>query len=141
MSDNNLLLDLVTYIITYASDPDGMLATVDGVDIFRDWMPDSPNNAIALMEYPGTSATVSNADERNISVQVRNESYEKARKKIWAIYNLLYDPENDIRVIDAITATRWVIVNARQAPFSLPKTDDGRFIFIFNMGVISSRDE
>jgi hypothetical protein len=137
MSDKNLLLDLVNYLITYASD----IVTEDGIDIFRDWLPDSPTNAVALMEYPGTSSQVCNADERSISVQVRNESYETARKNIWTIYNLLYDPENDIRIIDDISATRWVIINARQAPFSLPKTDDGRFIFIFNMGVISSRDE
>ena len=141
MSDKVLLLDLVDYIITYASDPDGMLATADGVDIFRDWMPDSPTNAIALNEYPGMSSQVCNADERSVQVMVRNESYEKARKKIWSIYNLLYDPESDIRIIDDITASRWVITNVRQPPFSLPKTDDGRFIFIFNMGVISSRDE
>lgn len=141
MTDKILLLDLVNYIITYASDPDGMLATHDGVDIFRDWMPDAPSNAIALKEYLGLSSQVCNADSRSIQVSVRNDSYEKARKKIWAIYNLLYDPEKEVRIIDNITASRWGIITANQPPFFLRKTDDGRSIFVFNMRVTSSRDE
>lgn len=137
MSDANLLLDLVTYLTIYASD----VVTADGTDIFRDWVPDSPDNLVSLNEYEGMSSSISNADNRSIQVLVRNTSYETARKNIWKIYNLLYDPENEVKIIDDITATRWVIISAKQPPFSLPRSDDGRAIFIFNMGVISHRDE
>ena len=138
LSDKNLLLDLVVYLIAYASDPD---ITADGVDIFRDWMPDSPDNATCLSEYPGETAENGNADLRSVQVKVRASSYESGRKKIWRIYNCLYDPENDIKIIDNITANRWGIIKPRQAPYHLNRDESDRDIFVFNMGVTTDRDE
>jgi hypothetical protein len=138
MSDKNLLLDLVNYIILYASD---IGITADGVDIFRDFQPDSPDNSVCLSEYPGITSYICNADVRSVQVKVRNTSYENGRKRIWGIYNLLYDPENDVKIIDAITVTRWGIIQPRQAPYYLTKDDSERRLFIFNMGVTTDRDE
>ena len=138
MSDKNLLLDLVNYIILYASD---IGITADGVDIFRDWMPDSPDNSVCLSEYSGLTSDVCNVDVRSVQVKVKNTNYENGRKRIWGIYNLLYDPDSELQVIDVITATRWGIIKPRQAPYHLVKDDSGRNIFIFNMGVTTSRDE
>lgn len=127
---SNLLLDLVTYASDYGS---------DGVDLFRDNMPDSPNNCIAFIEYPGNTSFIANADLRSVQVRLRNTGYETGRALIWSLYDFLYDPESGNRFID-ITSNRWVQITARQAPYLLQKDEHGRFIFIFNMGVLTSRD-
>lgn len=135
MTDKNILKDLVDYLIVYASD----ICTVDGVDIFRDGMPDSPDNCIELNEYPGEVSDISNCVLHSVQVKVRNTSYSTARKRIWQIFNLLYDPEKEVIFID-MTATRWVQISPRQAPFNLNRDDNNRAIFIFNMGVLTDRD-
>jgi hypothetical protein len=126
----NLLLDLVVYASDYG--------TAD-VDLFRDTMPDSPDNCIAFIEYPGDTSFIAKADLRSIQVRVRNISYEIARSTIYLLYNFLYDPESDDRIID-LPDNRWIQITARQAPYFLQKDESGRFTFIFNMGVLTNRD-
>jgi len=130
---NNLLKDIADYLIIYASD----VVTENGVDMFRDSMPDQPDNCVALNEYVGDVGF--DIDLRSIQVKVRHTSYEQARINICKIFKLLYDPEKDVRFID-INETRWIQVSPRNAPYELNKDDTGREIFIFNMGVLTNRD-
>ena len=126
----NLLLDLVVYASDYG--------TAD-VDLFRDTMPDSPNNCIAFIEYPGETSFIANADLRSVQVRVRNTNYETARTTIWDLFDFLYDPESGDRIVD-LPNNRWIQITARQAPYFLQKDESGRFTFIFNMGVLTNRD-
>jgi hypothetical protein len=134
MTASNLLLDFVTYSIAQG------WATVGGTNVFADNMPDSPDNCIAFIEYPGQSSFIANADLRSIQVRVRNSDYETGRQLIWDIYNTLYKPESDTRFID-LTVNRWVLIKARHTPYLLNRDETKRCIFILNMGVTTSRDE
>jgi len=126
----NLLLDLVTYASDYGE---------DNVTLFRDVVPDSPDNCVAFVEYPGNTSFIANSDLRSVQVRVRNTRYETARTTILGLYGFLYDPESGDRIID-LPNNRWIQITARQAPFFLQKDESGRFIFIFNMGVLTNRD-
>lgn len=131
----DLLKDIADYLIIYASD----VVTQNGIDIFRDGMPDQPNNCVSLNEYEGQPSFINNDVLRSIQVRVRNMVFETARTSIWKIFTLLYDPEHDKRFIQ-INQTRWIQVSPRSTPYKLIKDETGREIFIFNMGVLTNRD-
>jgi len=132
---SNLLIDLKDYLLVYASDA----VTTYGVDIFIDNMPDEPDNLTALKEYPGEVDFISNAVNRSIQIKVRNIDYMTAQNKINSIYNSLYSPESDIRIID-FTTTRWGIVAARNYPYLVNRDDKNRCIFVFNLGIVTTGD-
>jgi hypothetical protein len=132
MSD--LLKDLEDYFI------DQSIVTADGTDIFRDFMPESPDNCVSLIEYSGDVAFMAKMANRSVQVKARNTDYDLARAKINALFDAVYDPESDVRIVD-FTAGRWGIVKPRQYPFMLPKVvSDERFIFVFNMSVVTPFD-
>ena len=115
------------------------LVTASGTDIFMDILPDSPDNCVAVREYPGEVSFINNTANRSIQITVRNTSYTTCRTNIIALYNSIYDPEAEVRILD-FTATRWGIVKPRQYPFSLGKDKIKRFIFVFNMGIVTIGD-
>lgn len=129
----DLLLDIVNFWINES------LVTADGTDIFRDIMPDEPDNCIAIVEYAGEVSFINNAVNRSIQVRVRNTDHDDAKSKIVALYKSVYDPEADVRIID-FTATRWGIVKPRNYPYSLTRDKNNRFIFVFNMGIVTVGD-
>lgn len=131
----DLLLDIVNYLIIYASDA----VTEYGVDIFIDNMPDEPDDCAALIEYLGDVAFINNTTNRSIQVRVRDIDYNNGKAKILVIYNVLYQPESEIRIVD-FTATRWGIVKARNYPYKLNNDERDRVIFVFNMGIVTIGD-
>ena len=128
-----LLSDIVAFWVAKE------LVTASGTDIFMDILPDSPDNCVAVREYAGEVSFINNTANRSIQITVRNTSYITCRTKIIALYDSVYAPESDVRIID-FTASRWGIVTPRQYPFSLNKDDRKRFIFVFNMGIVTIGD-
>ena len=129
-----LTSDIGTYIVSKG------LATALATDVFIDTMPDKPDLCIAVHEYPGVPSQVASADDRSIQIEVRGATYEAARSKIWAIYKAFHDPESDVCEI-WISTTRWGVFRPRQTPFKLMEDDEKRVYFVFNMGVVTHRDE
>jgi len=129
----DLLLDMVNYAI--AQD----VVTGDGVDIFRDFMPDGPDNCVALIEYSGEVAFINNMLNRSIQVRIRNTDYVNCKVKAIAMYDILYQPESEIRIVD-FTATRWGIVKAREYPYLLNRDERDRYIFTFRLGIVTIGD-
>jgi len=128
-----LLSDIVAFWVAKE------LVTASGTDIFMDILPDSPDNCVAIVEYAGETSFINNALNRSIQVRVRNTVRATAKSKIIALYEIVYDPETEIRIVD-FTATRWGIVTPRQYPFQLDKDENKRFIFVFNMGIVTIGD-
>ena len=128
-----LLPDIVAFWIAEG------LVTASGTDIFMDTLPDSPDNCVAVKEYLGEVSFINNTANRSIQVRVRNTSYTACRTKIIALYNSVYNPEAEKRIVN-FTATRWGIVKPRQYPVSLDKDENKRFIFVFNMGIVTVGD-
>ncbi len=129
------LEELADYLIIYASD----VVTENGVDLFWDKTPDEPDNCVSLHEYDGAVNFAGNDLLRSVQVRVRNTSYENARININIIFDLLYNPDDDVRFIQ-INPTRWIQVSPRTPPYKLARDETGREIFIFNMGVRTNRD-
>ena len=130
----NLLLDVIEYMIAQG------VVTGANIDTFTDYLPDTPHNAIGLYEYAGTPAFIGDFANRSISVQVRNKSHENGRVKIQSIYNLFHKEEMEDSII-MLTATRWSIIHCRSTPSKLRVDESKRTIFVFNMGVLTSKDE
>ena len=129
--------DLITDIASYWVAE--LLVTAFGTDVFGDLSPDTPANCVAIKEYLGEVSFINNTINRSIQVRVRNTVRATAKSKIIALYDSVYDPEADVRIID-FTATRWGIVKPRNYPFQLDKDADNRFIFVFNMGIVTVGD-
>lgn len=129
----DLLLDMINYAIEQE------VVTEDGVDIFRDFMPDEPDNCVALIEYPGEVAFINNMLNRSIQVRIRNTDYVNGKVKAIAMYDVLYQPESEIRIVD-FTATRWGIVKAREYPYLLNRDERDRYIFTFRLGIVTVGD-
>ena len=131
MSD--LITDIANYWIAEG------LVTAFGTDVFGELSPDTPANCVAIVEYMGEVSFINNTLNRSIQVRVRNTVRSTAKSKIIALYDSVYDPEAEVRIID-FTATRWGIVKPRNYPFQLDKDADNRFIFVFNMGIVTIGD-
>ncbi len=131
MSD--LIIDLTDYWKAEG------LVTAFGTDVFGELQPDSPDNCVAIVEYPGEVSFINNALNRSIQIRVRNSVRATTKSKIIALYDSVYDPEAEVRIVD-FTATRWGIVTARNYPFQLEKDENKRFIFVFNMGIVTIGD-
>jgi len=129
----DLLLDIVNYWIGES------LVTADGTDIFRDILPDTPDSCVAIVEYAGEVSFINNTINRSIQVRVRDADHDDAKSLIVSLYDSVYDPEAEIRIID-FTATRWGIVTARNYPYQLDRDEDKRYIFVFNMGIVTIGD-
>lgn len=126
MSD--LLYDLVEYLRVSG------LVQGDGIDAFRDFTPDMPDNVVVLREYAGNPGLV---DVRSVQVVVRNVDAESAKDKAWRILSVLDVPEDRIL---PLPGTRWGVVAARQTPFKMGVDERNRYLWGFNLAVTTSRD-
>lgn len=128
---NPLLLDIVTYLTTNGA------IEGDGVDTFRDFIPESPDNIVAITEYTGSPIVPHEpAAHRSVQVSVRNLSADAARVKANEIFKL-FRSENSIIVF---TPERWGQVSLRQPPFRMKTDNADRVTYGFNMGITTSLD-
>lgn len=126
---NPLLLDIVTYLTN-----EGAIQG-DGIDTFRDFIPESPDNIVALNEYAGSPIVpYENSVHRSVQVSVRNKSADAARTKALEIFRLL---RSDNLIVD-FTPERWGQVYLRQPPFRSKTDSSDRVTYSFNMGVTTT---
>lgn len=130
MSD--LLEDVQAYIIAEG------LATVDGVDIFRDFIPEAPDNMISVAEYAGVPGSPGiDTQLRMVQISVRNTSYGTARSTSHQLYAMFHQPDD---LIMQLTADRWVISQPRQTPFQSGRDKRNRSTFVFNISLTTFKD-
>ena len=128
-----LLQDIVSYLISKA------VVTVDGVDIFRDFEPDTPDNIVVVSEYLGSPLPVGTTTvERGVQIVTRNKTYEGAQLKAQAVFNALVS-ENEDRRID-FTANRWAQIHIKGIPVKFKVDSLNRVYFVFNASVVTTRD-
>ncbi len=135
----DLLLDLINYLESL------VIVAGDGIDSFRDFMPDEPDKLVVLNEYAGSGTQTGAAGvSRSVQVMVRAspDDPEWAKNKAWEIFNVLDTPED--RVLDTrehiVPDVRWAVIVARQTPFKIKVDENARSIYGFNLGVVTSRD-
>jgi hypothetical protein len=128
----NLLLDVIEHLASKG------LVTGDGIDAFRDFMPDSPDNVVVVSEYsgsPGESALESY--DRSIQIKVRDINYTNCRNKINQIFAVLDNPQERIK---DLPNSRWGVFYAKQTPFKLEVDSSNRTVFVVNFGVTTYKD-
>lgn len=131
----SILEDIGSYFKTKA------LITDDGVDYFRDQIPDSPDKAVACFQYGGSSDTFGDASMLvAVQVNVREVTYSKARKLIYSLYNAVQVPADADSQIIQLTANRYALIETLQPPFKTELDEKNRTIFKFNMNVVTVRD-
>jgi len=129
---SDLLKDIEEYLIA------GELAVADGVDLFRDKIPDSPDTVIVLSEYIGSPGSVGiGATDRSVQVIVRANTYEDARRTSWGLYKFLINPQHELV---HLTPTRWGIMHGRHTPIKFQEDKQARTLFVFNLGITTLGD-
>lgn len=128
---NPLLLDIVLYLTSNS------LVVGDSIDTFRDFIPDKPDNLVALVEYKGSPAVAFDpAVHRSVQVSVRDKDADIARSKALAIYKALQSDKENLRV--DFTEDRWGQVYLRQSPFRLDTDVSERVTYAFNIGITTT---
>lgn len=128
---NPLLLDIVTYLTS-----NGVIDG-DGVDTFRDFIPEMPDNVVAITEYSGSPPVPYDTTvHRSVQVSVRNKNADAARRKALELYEVLRPTSEDCRV--DFTPERWGQVSIRQTPFRMKTDSSDRVTYGFNMGITTT---
>lgn len=126
---NPLLLDIVLYLTSK-----GVIAG-DGIDTFRDFIPEMPDSLVAITEYKGSPVVFYEPTvHRSVQVSVRDKNADAARRKALEIYKTFIS-ENSI--VD-FTSERWGQVSLRQPPFRLSTDSSDRVTYAFNMGITTT---
>jgi hypothetical protein len=129
---DNLLLEMVAYLKT------NNLCTNDGVDIFRDFLPDDPDDITILSEYAGLPPVKGvECVVRSVQVRTRSMNPDTARTKAWAIHKL-FNASNEGTV--KLNTNRWVIFNLRGTPARLGYDNRQRSEWYFNVGIVTYND-
>jgi len=130
---NPLLLDIIQYFVN------NNLAEGDGIDCFRDFSPEEPDNVIVLYEYQGMPPSEYDDIDvvhRSVQVTVRDIDPDNARAKALSLYNSLNVKECSKRV--DFTNERFAQVTLRQTPFKISMDENDRSIYGFNIGVTTT---
>lgn len=126
---NPLLLDIVLYLTSKG------VITGDGVDTFRDFVPEKPDNLVSITEYKGSPMVhYEPSAHRSVQVSVRDTDADSARRKALEIYKQFIS-ENSI--VD-FTPDRWGQVSLRQPPFRVSTDSSDRVTYAFNMGITTT---
>lgn len=128
---NSLLLDIVTFLTS------NRVIEGDGIDAFRDFVPEAPDNLVAITEYAGNPMVpYEPTAHRSVQISVRNKSADEARKKALEIFKVL-QPESEDKRVD-FTPDRWGQVSFRQPPFRMKTDNNDRVTYGFNMGITTT---
>lgn len=126
---NPLLLDMVLFFKSAG------LVKGDGIDAFRDILPNSPDNCVSLVEYAGSPSTMGvELVNRSVQVSVRDSSANAARAKALLLFKSLQSDNAFVR----FTPDRWGQVYLRQTPFRLKVDTQNRIVYAFNVGVTTT---
>lgn len=128
-----LLEDIVTYLTNKG------LVAGDGIDTFRDFKPESPDNIVSLHEYSGDPLSpYTIVAHRSVQILVRNKSAAEAKKLCERIFSTLRQYDGAQRI--DFTPTRWGQVHLRQSPYKISQDDRDRTHYGFNLGITTNTD-
>lgn len=127
----SLLESLVEYLVKLS------LCDGDGVDCYRDFMPEAPDNVVVLHEYSSDGFNpFTTTVHRSVQVMVRNSNAEAARDLAIAIYRAFVAPTENLRI--DFSDTLWGQVYVRQTPFKLWQDESDRVAYCFNLGITTN---
>ena len=128
-----LLEDIVTYLTNLN------LIQGDGIDTFRDFKPETPDNIVSLHEYKGDSVSpYTNVVHRSVQVVVRNKSAVEAQELANRLFKAFIPSDETLRI--DFTPTRWGQVHLRQSPYKFSQDETDRVHYGFNLGITTETD-
>lgn len=127
-----LLLDIITFLTAKG------VVMGDGINAFRDFIPEEPDSLVALIEYRGDpTIPVDPAVHRSVQVSTRDKDADLARQKALEIFKVFVDNQDETRRID-FTATRFGQIYLRQPPFRYKTDENNRVYYCFNIGITTT---
>lgn len=109
----------------------------DGIDAFRDFVPEVPDAAVVFHEYSGDSITpLTENVHRSVQVKVRDTSAEAARARALHIMQVFRPQTESLRV--DFSEDLWGQVYIRQVPFKLDQDKGNRVTYCFNLGITTN---
>lgn len=127
----SLLEDIVSFLT------EALLVDGDGIDTFRDFVPEGPDSIVVLYEYSGDPVDPLDVIvHRSVQITTRSKDPYLARTKALAIHDAL---NVETRIVD-FTPTRWGQVYLRQSPFKIGKDENDRTIYGFNVGITTTKE-
>lgn len=128
-----LLEDIVAYLASR-----GLIAG-DGVDTFRDFKPETPDNIVSLHEYGGDPvSSYTDVVHRSVQVVVRNKSAVEAQALARRLCAAFMDADETKRI--DFTPTRWGQVHVRQSPYKFSQDANDRSHYGFNLGITTTME-
>lgn len=129
-----LLEDIVTYFTSKG------LIVGDGIDAFRDFKPETPDNIVSLHEYKGDPVSMyTDVVHRSVQVVVRNKSAVAAQDLAKNLCKALLNDMAENKRVD-FTSTRWGQVHIRQAPYKFSQDESDRTLYGFNLGITTTME-
>ena len=129
-----LLKDMVTYLTNLG------LVEGDGVDTFRDFKPETPDNVVSLHEYKGDPVSpYTDVVHRSVQIVVRNKSAEAAHRLAINLYKAFVPTDETLRI--DFTPDRWAQVHVRQVPHKFSQDESDRIHYGFNLGITTTIKE
>lgn len=130
-------MTLLEDIVAYLSSKD--LIKGDGVDTFRDFKPEYPDNIVSLHEYKGDPVSpYTPVVHRSVQVVVRNKSAVAAQALAKQLFDAFRNYDESQRI--DFTTTRWGQVHIRQTPYKILQDDKDRVHYGFNLGITTTTD-
>jgi len=108
--------------------------------VYKGFMPDQPDNIVALFEYAGEPMELTMGDDDpvlerpGLQVRVRDTSYPAGRAKIGQIVDFLHGLSEVV-----VNGTRYLLIRANQSPESLGLDANNRSEFVCNFSVLKER--
>lgn len=131
---NPLLLDIVTFLTSKG------VIQGDGIDTFRDFIPETPNSLKAIMEYGGSPmVNYEPTAHRSVQIIVRDQDADVARQKALEIFKALYEGKDESSKIN-FTEDRWGQVSFRNPPVRIDIDSSDRVKYGFNLGITTTID-
>lgn len=129
-----LLEDIVAYLTSLG------LVVGDGIDVYRDFKPEAPDNIVSLHEYQGDAVSpYTDVVHRSVQVVVRNKSAEEAHILATRLFRAFLSNNETLRI--DFTPNRWAQVHVRQAPYKFSQDANDRVHYGFNLGITTHFNE
>ncbi len=104
--------------------------------MFCEFMPDSPDNAIQIINYANSIGTLGfdyGICAYRFQVVVRSESFEESDDVSYRLYTLFNSGITESERLISLTDMRKVIIRPLQRPFFLKRDEKERILYTFNM--------
>lgn len=126
----DLLNEIIEYIIASG------FATAKDSDIFKDFSPKEPDEAVMVYEYNGSApAPFTNTSVRSIQIVCRSKKNVEVKPKIWGIYKSFAEHGQFITL-----GQRKCLLALRNTPIKIGVDEKNRNLWAFNMGLTTNFD-